>query len=357
MKEGVIVRPEYCLQSIGKAILLGIAFALPLGAQDVHVELGKRSTAIPKVCESIVPAVIEEGKVDVRALVSEANCKGSGDVLVEYTYVMTLAKREKNKKGQVKEDTRVYEVYIPVLKIGTRARGVLLLTSHNGVPVPPDEMERERLQAGKRLEKAESDIEREAGAQPERATESATGMLPLGTYPRTGINRAAFGIGRGGAALDVRTFLKACELKLVRRVEVEGRETLIFSLTPRVDAQLGDKEKYIAQLGGMIWIDAQDRIVRRLAAWPLSEGGANSADSTSSAAPGEKPPAVYLEMTRLPEGVWLPKSSRINGADYPKLFDHVSYDSVISYSEYKRFSTETKGVEIEPPKSPRLQNY
>jgi hypothetical protein len=292
-----------------------------------------------------------EDKVDVPALMNEANCKGSGDMLVEYTYVMTLARREKNKKGKVKEDTKVYEVYIPVLKSGTRARGVLLLTSHNGVPVPEGEMERERLQAGKRLEKAEDEIERSTASQPERAKESAPGMLPLGTYPRTGINQPAFGIGRGGAALDVRTFLQTCELRLVAREQVEGRETLVFSFTPRAGAQLGDKEKYIAQLGGTIWIDVEDRIVRRLSAWPMGTNDAHSADSSTETS--EKPPAVYLEMTRLPEGVWLPKSSRINGADYPKLFDHVVYDSVISYSEYKRFSTEAKDVQLEPPKAPR----
>lgn len=345
------MRPD-CWKSIGKAILTVSALALPVCAQEVRVELGKRSTVIPKACEAIVPAAVEDKAVDVPALIREANCKGSGDMLVEYFYVMTLAKREKNKKGRVKEDTKVYEVYIPTLKSGTRARGVLLLTSRNGVPVPPDEMERERLQAGKRLEKAEDEIERASGgSQPQRAKEDVTGMLPLGTYPRTGINHAAFGIGRGGVALDARTFLKTCELKLVGREQVDGREALVLSFTPHAGAQLGDKEKYIAQLGGTIWIDVEDRIVTRLAAWPLSMKEASDPDSSSAA--GEKPPAVYLEMTRMPEGVWLPKSSRINGADYPKLFDQVSHDSVISYSEYKRFSTETKGVQLEPPTAPR----
>jgi hypothetical protein len=329
-----------------------MTLAFPICAQDVHVELGKRSTAIPKDCEAIVPAAIE-GRADVPALVKEAVCKGSGDVLIEYTYVMTLTRRDKNKKGEVKQETKVYEVYIPILKSGTHARGVLLLTSRNGVPVPPAEMERERLQAGKRLEKAEDEIERDAGSQPEKGSESAKGMSPLGTYPRTGINRSAFGIGRGGAALDVRTFLKTCEWKLNGRERLNGREQLVLSFTPRPDAQLSDKEKYIAQLTGTIWIDVQDRIVTRLTGWPMSAKDESDAGSTSASTTGERTPAVYLEMTRLPEGVWLPKASRINGADYPKLFDHVAYDSMIGYSEYKRFSTETQGVQIEPPKAPR----
>jgi hypothetical protein len=325
-------------------------------AQNVHVELGKRSTAIPQVCESIVPAQIE-GQVDVPALMKEANCKGSGDVLVEFTYVMTLAKREKNKKGQVREEQSVYEVYIPTLRSGTRARGVLLLTSHNGVAVPAEDLDRERLRAGERLEKAEDKIERDAMSHPARVVESAAGMLPLGTYPRTGINRDAFGIRRGGVTLDVRTFLRTCELTPVGHEQVNGRDTLVLSFKPRPDAQFSPNEKYIAQLLGTIWIDARDRIVMRLAGWPAGATETNSSNSTAthsadSTSTGGRPPAVYLEMKLLAEGTWLPWMSRINGADYPKLFDNVSYDSTITYSEYKRFNTETMGVQLETPKAP-----
>ena len=67
-----------------KAILLGTILTVPLVAQDARVDVSKRSTAIPKSCESVVPATIE-GSVDVAALVREAICKGSGDMLADYT--------------------------------------------------------------------------------------------------------------------------------------------------------------------------------------------------------------------------------------------------------------------------------
>ncbi|HEX8137338.1 MAG TPA: hypothetical protein VF544_07085 [Pyrinomonadaceae bacterium] len=343
-----------CWKSVGRTILLVLCAALPAIGQDIHVEIGKRSTAITKDCEAITPATIE-GTLDLTALVKEANCKGSGDMLIEYTYVMEFAKRRKNKERE-KEERNIYEVYIPTLTTGARARGVLLLTSRNGVPLPPEELERERWRAGERLEKAEDEIARDARIQPAPAPEMRAGMLPVGTYQRTGINLNTIGFSRGGASLDIRTFLRTCELKFLRREQVGGRDTLVLSFRPRPEARFTDKEKYIAQLAGTIWIDSEDRIVTRLVGWPTTTTGdaemaKAGSEETAGVTTGERPPAVYLEMTRLPEGVWLPRTSRINGADYPKLFDHVTYDSTITYSEYKRFYTETKEVRIEAPKA------
>jgi hypothetical protein len=67
---------------------------------------------------------------------------------------------------------------------------------------------------------------------------------------------------------------------------------------------------------------------------------------------GEAPPAVYVEMMRLPEGVWLPRIIRINGADYDKLFDGITSESISTFSNYARFSTEIKDVKINPDSKP-----
>jgi len=331
-------------------MLLAIISVSPVVAQNVRVEAGKRAAAIPKICESVASASIE-GQVDIPALAKEADCKGAGDMMNEYTYVLKFAKREKDKKGQVKEETRTFEVYIPTLKSGMHVRGILLLTSHDDVPVPPAELEKERLRAGERLEKEEQKIARSATPRPEANTGHAAGMLPLGMYGRMGINPGMLGIKRGGAALDLHTFLRECELALLRREQHDGREMLVFSFTPRRAAPFNDYEKYIARLSGTIWIDAKDRIVTRLAGWGPGAEGAQHADAASPS--GVKPPAVYVEMMRLNEGVWLPRVMRLNGADYPGLFDHVSQDSTFTYSQYQRFYTEIKDVKLETPKAPQ----
>jgi hypothetical protein len=326
--------------SLSTLILLTLLCCTPSAAQKSSVTLSKRASLIPKSCEALAPASIAD-PMDIPALVKEAYCKGAGDMLTEYTYVMTSTSRSIDKKGKVKEESTTYEVFIPILKSGTRGKGILVITSHNGVPVPVEELERARLEAGKRLEKDEEKNSLEKPSAPETASD-VKGMLPLGMYTKTTNNRKS-----GSAALAIHTFLRTCDLTFARREQHDGRDTLIFNFTPRPGAQFVDNEKYIAHLGGEIWIDAQDRIVVRLVGRPPV-----SARSARPAQPGPTPveasPAVYVDMLRLPEGIWLPRILSINGADYKKLFDGITSESVTTFTNYVRFSTEIKDVQINP---------
>jgi hypothetical protein len=168
----------------------------------------------------------------------------------------------------------------------------------------------------------------------------------------------------------VHTYLKTCDLIFAKREQIDGRETLIFSFAPRPDAQFEDSERYIAQLTGEISIDATDRIVTRLVGWPstaqsplLSSSSANAKalpdrNQDSDQAPfvssaRERPPAVYVEMMRLPQqGIWLPRVIRINGADYRTLFDGITTDSNNTYSNYIRFSTDIPDAKVGEPIKP-----
>jgi len=329
--------------SLCTLILLALLSALPVVAQNASVTIGKRASRIPKVCVSVVPASID-GTVDIPALMKEAYCKGAGDMMAEYSYQLNNVGRSKDKKGHEKEESTTYEVFIPTLKSGTHAKGILVVTSRNGVPVPANELEKTRLQAGERLEKAEEKNARETPTAPE-TDPSVKGMLPLGMYTHSTSNRSSL-TSKGSAALAIHTFLKTCELTMVRRARQDGRETLIFTFVPRPDAQFIDNEKYIAQLTGEIWIDAQDRIVTRRAGWPTLT------PPNPPPASGERPPAVYAEMMRLPEGVWLPHVVRINGADYQKLFDGITNETLSTFSNYIRFSTEIKDVKVNTPNNP-----
>ena len=334
--------------SLYTLILLTALCCAPIAAQNASVTLEKRASRIPKSCEALVPASIAD-PIDISALVKEAYCKGAGDMLADYSYSMTSVGRSIDKKGQTKQESTTYEVFIPILKSGTGGKGILIVTSRNGVPVPARELEKAQLEAGKRLEKAEEENAIEKPTTPESAPD-VKGMLPLGMYTHSTTNHPSFRKS-GSAALAIHTFLKTCDLTLARREQHEGRETLIFNFTPRPGAQFPDNEKYIARLEGEIWIDAQDRIVVRLVGRPtLSASNTSSAQpvasDTSIPRPGDLPPAVYVEMQRLPEGVWLPRIIRINGADYDKLFNGITSETISTFSKYVRFSTEIKDVKI-----------
>jgi hypothetical protein len=315
-----------------KSILFTLAAGSCVTAQVAEVKLGKHSTAIPKVCESVAPTSLE-GRLDVPALVKEAICKGAGDMIIEYTYVMNIVRREK-KKAQIEEKRWTYEVFIPTLKSGIRTKGILVLTSRDGVVVPPDELEKARLQAAHRLEDEDEKISRQR-APAETKIAPATGMKPLGMYVSTNL--------RGNTVLAVSSFLANGELTLLRRETQNDRDTLVFRFFPRPGAQFKENEKYIADVTGEISIDVSDRIVTRLVAWPVL-ATAEHADAQK-----ERPPAVSLEMVRLKTGVWLPAATRINGVDYPKLFLGDDVDVKTTYTNYIRFSTEIKDVQVNPP--------
>lgn len=335
-------------KSLRNLMLVMLLPALPVFAQNASVTVGKHVGRIPKACESVVPASLE-GTIDIPALVKEAYCKGAGDMIAEYSYVMNSLGRSVDKKGKTKQDSTTYEVFIPTLKSGTRGKGILVVTARDGVPVPAAELEKARTEAGERLEKAEEKNARER-VSPPQPDPSVKGMVPLGMYTRTTSNRSTL-FKKGSAALAIHTFLKTCELTLTRRGSSDGREILVFSFAPRPDAQFNDNEKYVAQLTGEIWIDVQDRIVTRLTGWPTQVAGLTGSTNPPPAS-GERPPAVHVEMMRLPEGIWLPRVIRLNGADYPTLFDGITFESISIFSNYIRFSTDIKDVKINTPGNP-----
>src|SRR5256885_12938454 len=143
------------IQNVLKLSLAVLLPALTVIGQQVRVELGKQINRIPKGCESVVPTSVD-GQIDMRALLNEATCKGAGDMLTEYSYTLSSNRRAKNKNGESKETTTTYEVFIPIMKNGGRARGILVATSHDGVPVASAELAKERMKAGERLEKEEA---------------------------------------------------------------------------------------------------------------------------------------------------------------------------------------------------------
>jgi|SRR5215831_5447774 len=303
--------------------------ALPAFAQGVRVELSKSSRSIPRECKLVVPAAIEP-QVDTEALVKEASCKGAGEMLTEFTYNMDYTSRDVDKKGNAKTESGSYEVFLPTLRAGTRARGILIQTVRNGTPVPQRKLEDERKKAGERLEKEEARIDREAPPATQQ-NGHAEAMTPIGMYSRTSV-----GANPVALAFTIRTFLKTCDFTFVRREMVEGRPSLIFKFAPRASASFDEGEGYIAQLTGEIAIDAQDHIVSKLSAWP------NGVAQTAA-------PAVSQIMTRLKDGTWLPHTYQVNAATYPNLSEKVTRDWSSTFSHFVRFSTEVQDVKVGDP--------
>ena len=161
-------------------------------------------------------------------------------------------------------------------------------------------------------------------------------MTPLGTYSRMSMDRSVLGVSHVRTAFTIHTFLRTCKLTFLRREIIEGRSSSVFRFSPQPNVMFDEGEEYIERLTGEIVIDAEDHIVTRLSGWPSNVSQASV-------------PAVYQTMTRVKDGTWLASVKRINGADYPNLFDNLKHEWSCTYSNYVRFVSEIKDVKVNQP--------
>ena len=110
-------------------------------------------------------------------------------------------------------------------------------------------------------------------------------------------------------------------------------------------------EEPYAKLAGRIWIDALDKVVVRLEAWPETSFEASQASKvnarSSSASPIE--PAIIFEQTRLPNGIWLESFVRIKTNGNREVFNRVNLDYTKQVGDFRRFDTITGEAKIEKP--------
>ena len=77
-----VVEMHLDLIRVSRVVLVALTFLCPVIAQNVRIDVAKRSTAIPRVCQSLSPTSLD-GTIDVPALVKEAICKGAGDMMAD----------------------------------------------------------------------------------------------------------------------------------------------------------------------------------------------------------------------------------------------------------------------------------
>lgn len=249
--------------------------------------------------------------------------------VTEYAFTQKETDREISSKGELKKETvKVYEVF-PV----ANREPIEKLISENGVPLSPERAAREEKRVQEEFEKAERNKERDQRNAAQRRTE------------RQKKNRAA---GREeNDDPEISQFLSACQFVSPRREKFAGRDTIVFDFRPRPGFRPSNKgESLIAKLVGAIWIDPMDKQVIRLEA-RLAEGFKMAGGLLVSLKPGA---AMVMEQTRMADGVWLPRFAQINLSVKVLLFGGGDYNKIVEWSDYKHFSGDVKGFQIEGPK-------
>jgi hypothetical protein len=267
--------------------------------------------------------------LDVPLLIRESDQMGAAmhSQLPEFTYLQTRRSRELSHSGKLVEHVSIYEAY-PILAQG-RHRHIISLISEDGALVSPGRLKKERLRAAKELESAEHD----------RSSLQATGAPTQVAEKYIAAGFAVSQVG-DGVWVGVSQFLRKCSFGAPRYEKLQGRNAIALDIRSCAGASGDPRERYMAWMSGIIWIDAEDKVVVRLAAWPKNE-----ALPGKDSSPPSIPETILYEQTRLPCGLWVPKSIRLNAIGKAAIFNGAEKDMTFEFGQYQRFNTEVKDLQ------------
>jgi hypothetical protein len=317
---------------------LMLAAAPPSRAQTLN---GSEASLRTEGTGKVETAALRQGseEVDIPALVRESDFNGATIHLrlLDYTYTLKRTRRKLDTHSKVKEEEiNIFEAY-PVMGMH-----VLLSVSKNGARVPEAKMLEARRRAGEDLTRAET-----AATDQRTAVSQAAAGSELKRHLILGMR-----VGSAGKAVSVfwdpSDFLRLCEFSAPRRAIINNRETIVLEFRARAGLNFPKTKSFIARLVGRLWIDKLDRVVVRLEGWPPS--GETAAQGNGQSTAGTAASAIVYEQGRLPTGEWFPHYVRMNSNGDPTLFNGLNWDLTFEFSDYKRFNTDIKQVEIEPPK-------
>jgi hypothetical protein len=283
--------------------------------------------------------------LDIDELVSEVESNGAAmhKQMPEYTYLLKKTRRILNEQGKATSvQVQGFEAY-PV-----RGEHILIQLTSNGTPLPHWQIQAERRRAGEKLERLEK--EEKQGEQTAK---------PLGGYVGAGVYGKAQGKSVG-LSVDPSAFLHSCELSSPRFDRIGDRDMIVLSFQARPGVELPRNKSFISRLVGSIWIDAADKVIARLEAWPAPDllkpdpakqdpAKQDPAKQTDAQALSSPEPRLIYQQVRLPDGLWFPNLIRVNSAGDVLLFNGLNWDVKFEFSDYKRFSTTIEDVKIKDP--------
>jgi hypothetical protein len=284
---------------------------------------------------------------DVGALLMEVarNERAMSARRLEYTWTTKVTDRERDKRGELKkESVNVYEVY-PV-----RGEFARKLVSKDGVAVSKERAEEELKRTAERLEKAAREeqkrAEQNAPAPPPGDAQNPSGFPSFGFSAG---HKNGNGFSSSEISMAVWRFFRYGEFTSPRRERLRERDVIVLDFRPRADFRPADEiQRPYARLAGRLWIDAQDKTVVRLEAWPY-DPQAKVADVPGSA----REPSVVFEHERMPDGVWLEHLFHIKTYGHKDIFNGIDLDLTKEATGFQRFTAGAGDEKLDaPPQKP-----
>jgi hypothetical protein len=276
--------------------LIAISFSSAILAQDV---------ALPSVSGTSATTGLKP-MPDIAGLMYEveAHQKASEAIQKNYLYHSAETQQERDGSDSVKKTTvKEYDVFwvsgVPVRK----------LVRKDGRDLTPDEQKKEAEHIDKEVAKAQ---ERKGKAE-------AKGNE---TTPR------------GNDEITVSRFLELGSFTNARRVQLDGRDTILVDYAGNPKAKTRNRgEDVVRDLVGTIWIDEQDRVIRKTEGHFLNAfkiGGGLLVNI-------RKDTSFGLDQKKINDEVWLPARIEAQGAARALLLFSFNGSVVVRMSDYKKF--------------------
>ena len=241
----------------------------------------------------------------------------------KYTYNLTETNIEVDGKGNVRQKSeRNYEVFY------VDGNSYWKLVGKDGKPLSPSDARKEQEKVEKYLREHEAQKKKEAK---EHARDKAKKKAE---DEDDDVNIAAF--------------LRISQLVNPRRERFRGQQVIVFDFEPRPGYKPRNRgESLVHKLAGTIWIDETARQVARLEA-RITDSFRVGGGLVASVGRGS---AIVLEQELLHNEVWLPSYAEMNLSARVLLVAGVKVNRIVRFSNYQRFSVESKS-EIKPPAPP-----
>ncbi len=228
----------------------------------------------------------------------------------DYTYMEREERRHLDHHGELKkvesETSEVLEIY---------GEQVQRLTAKNDQPLPADEAKKEEEKIQKIIDKRKNESEddrRKRLAKDEKAREEDRKFV-----------------------LEV---ADAFNFRLLGSAQLEGRDTWLLEGEPRPGFQPKEREsRILSKFKGRVWID------KRQAQWVKLDITAIDTISVGLVlARIHQGTHLVVELTQVNGEVWLPKQVQVHLDARVALFKSYDEDVAQTYSDYRKFRTDTR---------------
>lgn len=237
--------------------------------------------------------------------------------LGHYTYLEREIERRLDGKGTpTKEDVRISEVYPPLEQGELPYRRTIAV---NGKPVPPAELDKKDAERSRKVLAHQTRLQKESEAD-----------------RRKRLDKEAERDRKEQQTTD--EILSVYDVRLLSRETIDGRPTILCSVTPRPGYKpRTDQGKMLKKFGGRVWFSEDDYEMVRADVEVLDD----LTFGFGVFARLHKGSRFHLLRRKVNDEVWLPAEIRYQVSARIALVKRIRAEGVSTYSDYKKFSVST----------------